>query len=141
MITTMWTIYYTSDALRINIENTECRLFRKGIWLCLFPGFTNDTKTAFHSLKMFCLNFRSVANNSENNPLLYYGATVSQVTAFLLAIMFMLIYYRYCHPSTAGLSKISEVSDTPVFDPDKPGYSKSCSYHTHHPNSWSCTVV
>ncbi|XP_031347050.1 XK-related protein 4-like [Photinus pyralis] len=67
-----------------------------------------------------------VANNSEDNPLLYYGAAGAQLTAFLLAILFLLIYYRYCHPSTC--TKILEITDIGSVDHDKPGYSKT---YTH----------
>ncbi|KAF5274141.1 hypothetical protein FQR65_LT04539 [Abscondita terminalis] len=66
-----------------------------------------------------------VANNSEDNPILYYGAAGAQLAAFLLAIIFLLIYYRYCHPSAAN--KILDITD-PNMEMDKPGYSKA---HTH----------
>lgn len=80
---------------------------------------------------MFSL-FRCVANNnSEENPLLYYGAAGAQITAFLLAIIFLLIYYRYCHPSTAGSGKILEITDPNTLDLEKPGYSKAYTHHVH----------
>lgn len=65
-----------------------------------------------------------VASNSSDNPILYYGAAGAQVLAFLLAITLMLIYYRYCHPST-GRNKILEITDPSASDYDKPEYSKS----------------
>lgn len=73
-----------------------------------------------------------VASNSEENPLLYYGAAGAQMTAFLLAIIFLFIYYRYCHPSTAGRSKILEITDPNALERDKPGYSKAYTHHLHH---------
>ncbi|VEN51923.1 unnamed protein product [Callosobruchus maculatus] len=70
-----------------------------------------------------------VANNSVENPLLYYGAAGGQVAAFLLAISFLLIYYKYCHPSLVNRSKIPS-SDSDYLETDKPGYSKSYNVRT-----------
>ncbi|XP_049763280.1 XK-related protein 7-like [Schistocerca cancellata] len=54
-----------------------------------------------------------VSSNSAQNPILYYGAVVVQTTAFLLAIFFMLTYYRHFHPSgtTIRLSKSIAITD------------------------------
>ncbi|KAK4884757.1 hypothetical protein RN001_001028 [Aquatica leii] len=75
-----------------------------------------------------------VVNNSEDNPILYYGAAGAQLLTFLLAIVFLLIYYRYCHPSAA--SKILQITD-PSVDSDKPGYSKAHTHYVHHPHNLS----
>ncbi|GLH01612.1 XK-related protein [Gryllus bimaculatus] len=40
-----------------------------------------------------------VASSSVQNPVLYYGAVVAQTVSFLLALGFMLAYYRHFHPS------------------------------------------
>lgn len=67
-----------------------------------------------------------MTNNSSDNPFLYYGAAGMQVFAFILAITFLLVYYKYCHPSTIRRSKIPELSlDSGMLEIDKPGYSKS----------------
>ncbi|XP_069676569.1 XK-related protein 4-like isoform X2 [Periplaneta americana] len=63
-----------------------------------------------------------VASSSAQNPVLYYGAVVAQVVAFILALAFMLLYYRYFHPSgtSATLSKSISITD-PDMDLSKPG--------------------
>ncbi|CAH1117179.1 unnamed protein product [Phaedon cochleariae] len=65
-----------------------------------------------------------VTNNSLDNPVLYYGAAVGQVIAFLLAIVFLLIYYKCCHPSLMNRSKIPSL-DSDFLESERPGYSKS----------------
>ncbi|KAJ8962524.1 hypothetical protein NQ318_000915 [Aromia moschata] len=67
---------------------------------------------------------KCVTNNSADNPFLYYGAAGGQVFAFLLAISFLLIYYKLCHPSLANRSKIPNL-DSDCLESDKPGFSKS----------------
>ncbi|PNF23341.1 hypothetical protein B7P43_G15081 [Cryptotermes secundus] len=69
-----------------------------------------------------------VASSSAQNPVLYYGAVVAQVVAFLLALTFMLLYYRYFHPSgtSTTLSKSISITD-PNMDLGKPGQSKQFS--------------
>jgi hypothetical protein len=66
-----------------------------------------------------------VASSSAQNPVLYYGAVMAQVVAFLLALAFMLLYYQYFHPSGTSTSLSKSISIT---DPDmalgKPGQSK-----------------
>lgn len=62
-------------------------------------------------------------NNSSDNPVLYYGAPGAQVIAFLLAITFLFIYYKYCHPCANRHTMIPDVTDLNV-DIDKPGFSK-----------------
>ncbi|XP_019758136.1 XK-related protein 4 isoform X2 [Dendroctonus ponderosae] len=65
-----------------------------------------------------------VTNNSSNNPFLYYGAAGSQVVSFILAIAFLIIYYKYCHPSLSKRSKIpGDLSN--YIENDKPCYSKT----------------
>ncbi|XP_022912980.1 XK-related protein 6-like [Onthophagus taurus] len=69
-----------------------------------------------------------VQRNSNDNPELYYGAVIVQVASFLLAIVFMLIYYRHCHPSTANRSKVLQITDPGCSDYDpKLGPRRSCS--------------
>ncbi|XP_018321466.1 XK-related protein 6 [Agrilus planipennis] len=68
----------------------------------------------------------------ENYAYLRYGAALAQIVSFLLAIVFLLVYYRHCHPSTAGRGKILEITDPNSLELNKPGYSKS--YSSHHPN-------
>ncbi|KAJ8934521.1 hypothetical protein NQ314_013304 [Rhamnusium bicolor] len=70
-----------------------------------------------------------VTNNSVDNPFLYYGAAGGQVLAFLLAIAFLLIYYKYCHPSLVNRSKIPSL-DSDCLETDKPGFSKSYNVRT-----------
>lgn len=70
-----------------------------------------------------------VTNSSNNNIFLYYGAAGGQLVAFLLAIAFLLIYYKYCHPSMANRSKIPNV-DSDCLEGDKPGFSRSYSVRT-----------
>nr|XP_023015507.1 XK-related protein 6-like [Leptinotarsa decemlineata] len=65
-----------------------------------------------------------VANNSADNPVLYYGAAGGQVIAFLMGIAFLFIYYRYCHPSLMNRSKIPSL-DSDYLESECPGYSKS----------------
>lgn len=72
-----------------------------------------------------------VMNNSTDNPLLYYGAPSVQVASFLLAIIFLFIYYYYCHPALTTHSKIPPLSESSTLDFDKPSYSKSCTHRTH----------
>ncbi|CAH1365888.1 hypothetical protein MTP99_002172 [Tenebrio molitor] len=72
-----------------------------------------------------------VTNNSAENPFLYYGAAGAQVVAFLLAITFLLVYYKYCHPSKPYRSKIPDALDGGMLDIDKPGYSKSYDVRSH----------
>lgn len=71
-----------------------------------------------------------VVNNSSDNPLLYYGAPSVQVASFLLAIIFLFIYYKYCHPASTH-SKIPPLSESSTLDFDKPSYSKSCTHRSH----------
>ncbi|XP_063218079.1 XK-related protein 4-like [Bacillus rossius redtenbacheri] len=62
-----------------------------------------------------------VASSSVPNPFLYYGAVVAQVSAFLLALAFMLAYYRHFHPSgTATFIRKS-------VDFSEPEHGKQCS--------------
>ncbi|KAJ8925366.1 hypothetical protein NQ315_009196 [Exocentrus adspersus] len=70
-----------------------------------------------------------VTNDSADNPFLYYGAAGGQVLTFLLAIAFLLIYYKYCHPSMVNRSKIPSV-DSDCLEADKPSFSKSYSVRT-----------
>lgn len=70
-------------------------------------------------------------NNSTDNPLLYYGAPSVQVISFLLAIVFLFIYYHYCHPSSVCHTKIPALSESSTLDFDKPGYSKSYTHRAH----------
>ncbi|CAG9766153.1 unnamed protein product [Ceutorhynchus assimilis] len=65
-----------------------------------------------------------VTNNSTSNPLLYYGAAGSQVLSFVLAIAFLIIYYKYCHPSLSKQTKIPN-SHSGYIENDKPCYSKT----------------
>lgn len=81
--------------------------------------------------------FRCVTNNSSDNPFLYYGAAGGQVLAFLLAIAFLLIYYKYCHPSLMNRTKVPSL-DSDCLEADKPGFSKSYSVRT---GSWSIVYV
>jgi hypothetical protein len=69
-----------------------------------------------------------VASSSAQNRVLYYGAVLAQVVAFLLALAFMLLYYRYFHPSgtSTSLSKSISITD-PDMDLGKPGQSKQFS--------------
>jgi hypothetical protein len=53
------------------------------------------------------------------------------VVAFLLAITFLLVYYKYCHPSKPYRSKIPDALDGGMLDIDKPGYSKSYDVRSH----------
>lgn len=71
---------------------------------------------------------RCVASSSAQNPVLYHGAVVAQLVAFLLALAFMLLYYRYFHPSgtSTTLSKSISITD-PNMDLGKPGQSKQFS--------------
>ncbi|XP_050305903.1 XK-related protein 6-like [Anthonomus grandis grandis] len=65
------------------------------------------------------------SNNSSNNPFLYYGAAGSQVLSFVLAITFLIVYYKYCHPSLSSKrSKIPRNSSDYIGN-DKPCYSKT----------------
>ncbi|XP_018573910.1 XK-related protein 6 [Anoplophora glabripennis] len=70
-----------------------------------------------------------VTKNSYDNPFLYYGAAGGQVLAFLLAIAFLLIYYKYCHPSLMTRSNIPRL-DSDCLEADKPGFSKSYNVRT-----------
>ncbi|KAL1513210.1 hypothetical protein ABEB36_002648 [Hypothenemus hampei] len=65
-----------------------------------------------------------VTNNSSSNPFLYYGAAGSQVVSFVLAMVFLIIYYKYCHPSLSKRSKIPTVRSDYI-ENDKPCYSKT----------------
>ncbi|XP_060529521.1 XK-related protein 7-like [Cylas formicarius] len=71
-----------------------------------------------------CLVVWCVTNNSSNKPFLYYGAAGSQVIAFTLAIIFLIIYYKYCHPSLSRKTKIPQ-SESGCLENDKPCYSKT----------------
>lgn len=79
-------------------------------------------------LKFCCTWCRCVASSSAQNPVLYYGAVVAQVVAFLLALAFMLLYYWYFHPSgtSTTLSKSISITD-PDMDLAKPSQSKQFS--------------
>lgn len=76
------------------------------------------------------LNFRCVANKSVDNPVLCYGAAGGQMLAFLLAITFLLIYYKYCHPSLANRSKIPNSESDYLESDSKPGFSRSYNVRT-----------
>ncbi|XP_056639007.1 XK-related protein 6-like [Diorhabda sublineata] len=65
-----------------------------------------------------------VTNNSVDNPVLYYGAAGGQIFTFLLGIIFLLVYYKCCHPSLVNRSKIPSV-DSDFLETERPGYSKS----------------
>jgi hypothetical protein len=53
---------------------------------------------------------------------------LAQVVAFLLALAFMLLYYRYFHPSGTSMSLSKSISITdPDMDLGKPGQSKQFS--------------
>ncbi|KAL3288719.1 hypothetical protein HHI36_003154 [Cryptolaemus montrouzieri] len=60
-----------------------------------------------------------VANNSTDNPILYYGAASTQMFTFFLGIIFLLVYYNKYHPTVITRNKLPET------DLDKPGFSKS----------------
>lgn len=64
-----------------------------------------------------------VSKNSADDILLYYGAVGMQLLTFLLGIIFLLIYYRYCHPS-----KTAVIQKRLSYSSDKPGFSKD--YHS-----------
>jgi len=69
--------------------------------------------------------FRCVTNNSSSNPFLYYGAAGSQVISFVLAIVFLIIYYKYCHPSLSKRSEYPSGVNASYIENDKPCYSKT----------------
>ncbi|XP_049817697.1 XK-related protein 6 [Aethina tumida] len=71
-----------------------------------------------------------ISSNSNENPFLYYGAASAQVIAFLLAIAFLIIYYKYCHPSLKNRSKIPSLDSSECLEIDKPGYSRSYNVRT-----------
>lgn len=66
-----------------------------------------------------------VTNNSSSNPFLYYGAAGSQVISFVLAIVFLIIYYKYCHPSLSKRSEYPSGVNASYIENDKPCYSKT----------------
>ncbi|XP_030751021.1 XK-related protein 6-like [Sitophilus oryzae] len=65
-----------------------------------------------------------VTNSSSNHPFLYYGAAGSQVLAFILAIVFLVIYYKCCHPSLTNRTKTSG-ERCEYIENDKPCYSRT----------------
>lgn len=67
---------------------------------------------------MFFSVFRCVTNNAAVNAFLYYGAAGGQVLAFLLCIAFLLIYYKYCHPTVINRVKLQN-SDSDYLQGDR----------------------
>lgn len=66
--------------------------------------------------------------NSLENQFLYYGAAGAQIITFLFGLIFMLIYYHFCHPSKSGSTKTLEITDSSTPDVEKASYSKSYNY-------------
>ncbi|KAF7281540.1 XK-related protein 6-like [Rhynchophorus ferrugineus] len=66
-----------------------------------------------------------VTNSSSNNPFLYYGAAGSQIVAFILAIVFLIIYYKFCHPSVTKRNKMISDDRRDYIENDKPCYSRT----------------
>lgn len=70
-----------------------------------------------------------ITKNSSGNYVLYYGAAGAQVVTFLLGLIFMLIYYRFCHPSKSGSTKTVELTESSCIpEMEKATYSKSFTY-------------
>lgn len=57
-----------------------------------------------------------VGNSSAQNPSLYYGTVVMQVLTFVLGIVFMLLYYRYFHPSGTSTTIRKSITITELPD-------------------------
>lgn len=84
------------------------------------------------ALVVWCVSNNSHGNvNTHGNVFLYYGTPATQLISFLLALICLLIYYKYCHPSTAGRTRILEITDPNTPDIDKPTYSKSYSQRSY----------
>ncbi|XP_026281255.1 XK-related protein 7 [Frankliniella occidentalis] len=72
-----------------------------------------------------------VGSSSVQNPSLYYGTVTMQVLTFLLGILFMLLYYRYFHPSGTSTTIRKSITITEVSDRlSKAGASGRAFSHT-----------